>query len=84
MRILTSYSLAVMLAVPAVAQRPTTWRCANVLCEDGKSWRHDMVVTTLSDRIIEVRAAESDGDPLADIKNLRRVAAIVFEGQVAH
>jgi hypothetical protein len=84
MRILASYSLAVMLAVPAGAQRPTTWRCANVLCEDGKSWRHDMVVTTLSDRIIEVRAAESDGDPLADIKNLRRVAAVVFEGQVAH
>ena len=45
---------------------------------------YSLAVMTLSDRIIEVRAAESDGDPLADIKNLRRVAAVVFEGQVAH
>lgn len=45
---------------------------------------YSLVVTTLSDRIIEVRAAESAGDPLADIKNLRRVADVVFEGQVAH
>lgn len=56
MRILT---LSLVLAVSAVAQRPTTWRCANVLSEDGKSWRHDMVVKTELDRITEVRAAQS-------------------------
>lgn len=55
--------LGLLLLAPTaagLAQRPTTWRCAHVLSEDGASWRHDVVVTTLLDRIASVRPARPD------------------------
>ncbi|MBL8753929.1 MAG: amidohydrolase family protein [Planctomycetes bacterium] len=48
-------------AAPLTAQRPSTWRCKHVLAEDGASWRSDLVVVTLLDRIVEVRAPR-DGE----------------------
>ncbi|MCB9879237.1 MAG: amidohydrolase family protein [Planctomycetes bacterium] len=42
------------------AQRPSSWRCAHVLAEDGASWRDDMVVETLLSNIILVRPARRD------------------------
>jgi imidazolonepropionase-like amidohydrolase len=43
------------------AQRPGTWRCKHVLAEDGVTWRDDVVVTTILDRIYLVRPAR-DGE----------------------
>ena len=45
------------LAAPALAQRPSTFRCAHVLAEDGRSWRHDVVVSTMLGVIFDVRPA---------------------------
>lgn len=47
--------ISLALAVPA--QRPATWRCAHVLAEDGASWLHDVVVTTILDSVVSVRPA---------------------------
>ena len=60
MRIFVWLLLASLLTLPAAAQRPGTWRCANVLSEDGKSWRKDMVIVTMLNQIIAVRPAKPD------------------------
>lgn len=50
---------AVAVTAAAAAQRPGTWRCRYVLAEDGKSWRENVVVVTMLDRIIAVRPAKA-------------------------
>ncbi len=45
------------------AQRPSTWRCKNVLAKDGASWMQDVVVTTILDHVISVKPAEP-GEPV--------------------
>lgn len=50
--------VAIALVLDASAQRPSTWRCAHVLAEDGRSWRTDMVVVTMLDAVIQVRPAK--------------------------
>ena len=49
-----------VLGAAATAQLPEVWRCANVLSEDGKSWRKDMVVVTLGHRVVQVRKEATD------------------------
>ncbi|MEZ6037218.1 MAG: amidohydrolase family protein [Planctomycetota bacterium] len=62
MRFLPHVVAALLVGLaPLPAQRAEFWRCKHVLAEDGKSWRDDMVVVTVLDRIVEVRAVR-DGD----------------------
>lgn len=56
-RLLVAMS-CLLLAGSGAAQRPGTWRCANVLSEDGKTWRKDMVIVTMLDQILSVRPAK--------------------------
>lgn len=55
---LSTFLLALVVAGSPVAQQEKTWRCTNVLSEDGKSWRKDLIVTTVADRITDVRPAK--------------------------
>ena len=61
MRHLVAAALCATLVLPA--QRPSTFRCANVLAEDGASWRTDQVVVVIGFTILEVRPAVA-GEPV--------------------
>lgn len=48
------------------AQTPHKWRVAHCLSEDGKSWREDVVIVTILDHILEIRAAKDGEQVLED------------------
>jgi imidazolonepropionase-like amidohydrolase len=57
MRSLIACLFVLATVAPAVAQRPSTFRCKHVLAEDGASWRDDMEVTILG-AVVTVRPAD--------------------------
>ncbi|MFT4514783.1 MAG: imidazolonepropionase-like amidohydrolase, partial [Planctomycetota bacterium] len=60
--------LAVLAAaLLATAQTPAIWKCANVLSEDGKSWRKDMVIVTLGHRVVQVKKFVADDPVFGDL-----------------
>lgn len=62
--------LAVLVAaVPVAAQTPAIWKCANVLSEDGKSWRKNMVVVTMEHRVVQVRKFAAGDHVSGDLGN---------------
>lgn len=55
MRSLVAAAVLFLTLGPATAQRPGTWRCAHLLAEDGKTWRENVIVTTILDSIVSIR-----------------------------
>ncbi len=72
--------LPLLLAVaPAAAQHPQAWLCRRLLAEDGRSWRENVVVTTLLDGIGSIRPAgeEPAGTVVHDLGDVWVVPGLI-------